>query len=220
MPAVRKKYPKKTIVAQKQSAETLLALIKAGARMRQLNVERDRLVLEHGWLVRYFSFIEVRGPSDCWFWTGASDRDGPGTGHGSFNPGKADTGRSHRIAYQLFKGPTPKHLDVCHSCDQPKCCNPAHLWLGTRGDNNRDARRKGRSRTIPPARHLRAKGERVHTAKLTPEKALEIFSSKETSPVLAARFGVSDNTIRAIKAGVSWSHVTGRYHRTRKVQPY
>lgn len=220
MRKVRKKYPKKTITAVTQSTADIEKLLIAGARMRELNAERDRLVSDFGWLVRFMSFIDVRGPGDCWLWTGAADRDaGPGTGHGSFSPGKTDTGRAHRIAYQIFKGPTPKGLSVCHSCDNPKCCNPAHLWLGTPAENNRDSWNKGRARALPPNVQKRAKGEKVHTAKLTASDALEIFHSKDVSPVLAERFGVKENSIRAIKCGVTWSHITGKYHQSRKVKP-
>lgn len=76
--------------------------------------------------------------SGCWHWTGPVDRAGYGRGpHGKL---------AHRIFYQNFKGPIPKGLFACHTCDNPICVNPAHLWLGTPKDNMHDASRKKRHR--------------------------------------------------------------------------
>lgn len=83
----------------------------------------------------------VVAPSGCWEWQGYRR---PG-GHGQIG----NEGRllgTHRVAWELTKGPIPSGMFVCHHCDNPPCCNPEHLFLGTAADNARDMARKGRGR--------------------------------------------------------------------------
>lgn len=75
-------------------------------------------------------------PNGCLEWQGRLDRAGYGL------VGRGDK-RAHRVAYAFAKG-DPSGMFVCHSCDNPRCINPDHLWLGTPGDNMRDARDKKR----------------------------------------------------------------------------
>lgn len=78
-------------------------------------------------------------PSGCWEIQGFRHKEG--YGHMSYrNKGV----RAHKLMYMLAVGPIPDGICVLHRCDNPPCCNPAHLWLGTRGDNIRDAAKKGR----------------------------------------------------------------------------
>lgn len=81
----------------------------------------------------------------CWEWKLRTDR--AGYGRLKVQLGKRDAFRStsaHRYAWELWKGPIPENMNVLHSCDNRKCCNPEHLWIGTQQENMRDMHAKGR----------------------------------------------------------------------------
>lgn len=81
----------------------------------------------------------VQSETGCLEWCGSKTPLGYGTM--SFH-GKREY--VHRVSYILYKGVIPEDMCVCHSCDNPKCINPEHLWLGTQGDNMKDRDKKGR----------------------------------------------------------------------------
>ncbi len=88
----------------------------------------------------------VRDAAGCLLWVGALDRGG----YGVIRIGgrRGNTLKAHRVAWTEANGPIPAGLFVCHSCDVRNCIEPAHLWLGTQADNNRDMFAKGRHRAI------------------------------------------------------------------------
>jgi hypothetical protein len=78
----------------------------------------------------------------CWVYAGQRNVGGYGFARGV-------NGRmtvTHKTVWQSLNGPVPPGMYVCHACDNPPCCNPAHLWVGTPADNNRDRQSKGRTR--------------------------------------------------------------------------
>lgn len=92
-------------------------------------------------LGRFFQKVTTGSKEQCWFWTGFKDRDG----YGSVTVDKKST-RSHRWIFEQFYGQIPVGWFVCHTCDNPSCVNPFHLFPGTHTDNVRDSISKGRFR--------------------------------------------------------------------------
>lgn len=82
----------------------------------------------------------VAHSSECWLWTGPKVGRGYGKTHWN---GK--TARAHRVAWEITYGPIADGMCVLHKCDNPACCRPDHLFLGTYADNNRDMKKKGRT---------------------------------------------------------------------------
>lgn len=143
------------------------------------------------------AFYRVMRPGEasaCWEWPGTRDKDG--YGHLMFRKKRYKT---HRIAAMLTYGTLSGDKVVCHTCDNPPCCNPSHLFLGNRGMNNRDMREKGRA----------SKGEERWNAKLTAWDVVRIrtLSMQMTQQALANMFGVSQRAICDIIHRKHWQHV-------------
>lgn len=90
--------------------------------------------------VRFSNKYEINETTDCWEWQAATNN----IGYGMFRWETGIMRTAHRVSYELFKGLIPKGMIVCHTCDNPKCVNPDHLWIGTNKDNYDDMVRKGR----------------------------------------------------------------------------
>lgn len=88
--------------------------------------------------------VDKNGPNGCWVYSGASDRRGYGR-PGTWKAGSRKRIYAHRRSYELLVGPIPAGMLVLHRCDNPPCCNPAHLFLGTDLDNHLDKVAKGRA---------------------------------------------------------------------------
>jgi hypothetical protein len=165
-------------------------------------------------LHRFWSRVQVGGPDECWPWTFSRDR----AGYGLFNYAKT-TWRAHRVAYFIGHNTDPGELLACHSCDNPCCCNPAHLFLGTPADNLHDCQSKGRLNTAAGDRHrtkkhpeLILRGEQVGGSKLSAAQVIEIrrrFAKGETQEHIASCFNVTRGTVKGITVGNRWMHVGG-----------
>lgn len=126
--------------------------------------------------------------SGCWLWLGGTDGDGYGVASGNV--------KAHRLSYAKHHGEVPAGMCVCHSCDVRPCVNPAHLFLGTNGENTADRNRKARQ-----ARGI------SNNAKLTEIQVLEIRASLDLCEVLANKYGVSAGHVWQIKARMVWKHL-------------
>jgi len=147
---------------------------------------------------RLWRHVDRRGPDDCWEWQAAT-RYGYGMVQNVKERGKSVM--AHRFAYELLVGPIPDGLHLMHKCDNPPCCNPAHLTPGTPKENVHDMMAKGRGNWRAP------KGEESPRAKLTAEQAKIIKYGYEKGVVLAARFGVQPTTVSAIRNGRLWKEI-------------
>lgn len=133
--------------------------------------------------------------SDCWVWQKAIIKDGYGQtylGHKAI--------RAHRASYAAYVEDIPKGLCVLHKCDNPRCCNPDHLMLGTVDENVKDRVRKGRG----------AIGSRVGRSKLKDEDIPRILELRRGGMILvdiAKIFGVSYSLISIISRGEGWKHL-------------
>ena len=178
---------------------------------------------------RFWSKVDRSGGTDaCWPWLGF--RNVPG--YGRFCVAGRRRG-AHHYALHFTRGPVPEGLDVLHRCDNPGCCNPAHLYAGTDRENVAEREVKGRngaskrcgdnngSRTHPERRprgeRLSAlikprapRGEQNRAAKLTEANVRTIRSCPGHIPTkqIAARFAVSTVLVRKIRRGELWKHVT------------
>lgn len=139
---------------------------------------------------------EIDPLTDCWEWTGARDR----LGYGSISIGNGRSEKAYRAAYREFIGPIPAGAHVLHRCDNPRCINPDHLFLGDQRSNMADMVSKGRQQ----------RGERASMAKLTNAK-VALIKAVATVGVpyrqIAKMNDVHPSTISRIVNGKRWKHL-------------
>lgn len=146
----------------------------------------------------------------CWEWMGEITKDGYGRFCATEMCKTYPYIRAHRAAYELFKGPIPDGLLVCHACDNPSCVNPHHLWVGTQAANIADASRKVRMNRPRPTGRPPVLGEQHPLAKLTRKQADSIRVEYQPGrggmnlARLAAKYGVAISLIHRIIKNQSW----------------
>lgn len=137
----------------------------------------------------FWTFVRRGGEHDCWPWLGGKTAKG----YGRLEKSTVEF-RAHRVAFALAREtPLPGVVMVCHDCDNPPCCNPAHLFLGVAKDNAADAVSKGRLRT-PRAR---SNGN----GKLSDAEVQAIRASPAPGTETAKRYGVSPALVSMIRRG-------------------
>jgi len=148
---------------------------------------------------RFWEYMDSSGgPDSCWEWSSYKNPQGYGkVKH------KGKSYFSHRYAWILTNGEIPEGMLVCHRCDNPPCCNPKHLFIGTYLDNSRDKFSKGRQRYIC--------GVENNQAKLNPEivqKIRHLYSTGDYTQIgLGRHLGIPRTTVRNVLIGRTWKHL-------------
>lgn len=137
----------------------------------------------------------TRTGTGCWEWR--VTKPASTTGYATMSI----SGKSynlHRVSFEIYSGRELQPGEcVLHRCDNRLCINPDHLFVGSKGDNNRDRMVKGRS----------AVGERCHLSTLTEEQVIEIHDTPGSYRGLARIYGLNKGTIKQIKTEVTWRHL-------------
>jgi len=144
----------------------------------------------------FWSKVQVVGLDDCWEWTASLRHKEDKGSYGSFNTGRSYglSSSSHRVAWELVRGPILKDRLVLHKCDNSICCNPLHLFLGSQSDNMEDKLNKGR---VPS-------GERHSSAKLTTLQVTRIREDTRSQKCIAKEYGISQVRVSQIKLKKCW----------------
>lgn len=149
---------------------------------------------------RFFSNFNQLPDGGCWEWKGTDNSNG----YGRFSyEGRHHL--AHRFSYEMFFGPIPERMNVCHRCDNRKCVNPEHLWLGTQSANLTDAVAKGRM--SPPDTRAHRNGnttltwEKVRAIREMTKRGVRRFH-------IAKLFDVSPSTVSNVANGATWKEET------------
>lgn len=144
---------------------------------------------------RFWDKVKIETFFDCWEWKACKDRWGYGatTANGVFT-------KSHRLAWTIVYGPIKKGMFICHKCDNPGCCNPTHLFVGTHKDNMRDMVSKKRF----------AKGEKNGSSKLQGSQVKKIRRLAQdgvSNNEIALRYKISKHHVIDLVNRVYWKHI-------------
>lgn len=138
---------------------------------------------------------KVKKTATCWEWTASRTQ----FGYGQINSGPrpARPILAHRLSWILHFGEIPINSCVLHKCDNPRCVNPNHLFLGDKAANYADARSKDRH----------SRGERHGQSKLTDDAVRNIRLDQKPDKEIAKIFGISAWTVRGVRSRKWWTHV-------------
>lgn len=139
--------------------------------------------------------VQRGGPNDCWPWLAACNHERGG--YGVFND-RGRMYRAHRLAFELGTGISPGRQVVMHTCDNPPCCNPAHLKLGTQAENIADQ----------VAKQRQPRGEKNGQSRLSKVDVLAIRKLKQggaSSAAVARAFGINETAVYKIHSRQRWA---------------
>lgn len=152
--------------------------------------------------------VKIDG-NGCWIWQLSLNKKGKFAygyiGLGAVKNNTRINVAAHRFSYSAFKGEIPDGINVCHSCDNPKCVNPEHLFLGTRQDNVDD--RESKNRNNPYYK----KGCKHPNAIITESNVVTIIDMQSKglkSKDIAKEIGVNVRIIYDVISGRTWGHFT------------
>lgn len=176
-----------------------------GLRGRQLKHKLlEKMAVSVAGRARFWKKVKKGKPDECWPWTGACKPKGYGM-MVSVLPFERVEISAHRMSYLLEYGFLPPNLCVCHSCDNPNCQNPSHLFIGTYKDNSDDKVQKNRQ----------AKGVGHGLNKLTPSQVQEIRLLRHFEGMrykdIAELYGVNGGTIWCAINGRTWTYLPNIY---------
>lgn len=151
-------------------------------------------------LQRFTEKYYIDEKTNCWIWTAGRLRNAKTKlyDRAAFTVKKTKLAAA-RWSYQHYKGYIKKGMLICHSCDNPLCVNPDHLFQGTHLDNMRDLYNK----------KLHKHGESHGMAKLSEKTVLKIYNDSLSNIETSKKYGVPLSTIWNIRNGKTWSHITG-----------
>jgi hypothetical protein len=157
----------------------------------------------------FWSKVAVtKSPIECWEWKSTIS----GGRYGSISMG-GRVKSAHRTAYELTFGEIPEGMLVCHRCDNPRCVNPTHLFIGTPKDNSQDCIAKGRKKTMPGAANpMYGKfGEKHHNSIISDADALEIkrlyLAGGIFQEEIARKYNVTQGFVSGIVTGRTRPHL-------------
>jgi hypothetical protein len=146
---------------------------------------------------RFWAKVDRRSENECWEWQASLDSRGYGNFGVPNGAGRYVMQRAHRVAWGLTNGPLLGSLQhLCHACDNRKCVNPKHLFIGNPKINMADCVAKGRLND--------RSGENNPRAKLTAKDVLAIRSSAESLSALAEKYDVAKSVVGYARNGITW----------------
>ena len=161
---------------------------------------------------RFWGHVERPADESCWLWRNAA-------GYGQFSLHGKNVS-AHRASWELANGQIDSGSFVCHTCDNPPCVNPSHLFLGSNSDNIKDSVSKGRSTSRFPV----MRGEDHYRARITEQDVKDIrrLTLTSTDREVGKVYGLAESTVSAIRCRRIWKHVFSEYdsiHEARRQSP-
>lgn len=161
---------------------------------------------KHGVSLLHKLIFRIAIGDNCWEWLGGKDGDGYGWIYH-----KRKNISAHRVAYRIFVGPLPDDKLVCHTCDNPNCVRPFHLFVGSNGDNAADMAQKGRS-AFTGIRNPKNKLTEIEVLNIWDEyyKQKKCYGSKR---LLATKYNTTPMQISNIVFARHWRHLLKKHGR-------